>query len=122
LTENNIYNVDIILSNYKGGKEMIYQVVHTHTNETCPGGSAERAKAFTQWWQSLKKTSGVKVLSAYVAPMDHTFYITLEAEDYATIAKAFGALNSYGTGRTIPVITLEQTLPLAEAGVFRTSK
>jgi uncharacterized protein with GYD domain len=101
---------------------MLFQVVHTHTNETCPGRSPEQAKRLGEWWQSLKKTSGVKVLSGYVSPMDHTFYITVETDDYPTLARALGALNTYGAGRTSPVLTLEQTLPMAEAGAFRAAK
>jgi hypothetical protein len=101
---------------------MFFQVVHTHTNENCPGQSAEQAKRFGEWWQSLKKISGVKVLSGYVSPMDHTFYITVEADDYPTVAKAFGALNTYGSGHTSPVLMLDQALPMVEAGAFRASK
>ncbi len=101
---------------------MLYQVVHTHTNETCPGQSSEQAKRFGEWWQSLKKTPGVKVLAGYVSPMDHTFHITLEADDYPTLARALGPLNTYGSGRTSPVLTLDQTLLMAEAGAFRASR
>ncbi len=101
---------------------MLYQVVHTHTNVTCPGQSSEQAKRFGEWWLSLKKTPGVKVLAGYVSPMDHTFHITLEADDYPTLARALGPLNTYGTGRTSPVLTLDQTLSMAEAGAFRASK
>jgi hypothetical protein len=101
---------------------MLFQVVHAHTNETCPGQSAEQAKRFGEWWQSVKKAPGVKVLSGYVSPMDHTFYITVEADDYPSLAKAMGPLNTYGSGRTFPVLTLDQTLPLAEAGAFRAAK
>ena len=101
---------------------MLFQVVHTHTNETCPGGSPEKAKRLGDWWQSLKKASGVKVLAGYVSPMDHTFYITVEADDYPTLARALGGLNSYGAGRTSPIMTIDQVVPMAEAGAFRVSK
>ena len=101
---------------------MIFEVIHTHTAETCPGRSAEQARASSAWWQAMKKTSGVKILAGYVSPLDHSFYITAEADDYTTLAKAMGPLLSMGTGRVIPVLTLDQTLPLAEAGVFRASK
>jgi hypothetical protein len=101
---------------------MLFQIVHTHTNITCPGQSAEQAKRFGEWWQSIKKASGVKVLSGYAAPMEHTFYITVEADDYPTLAKAFGPLNTYGAGRTFPVLPMDQTMPMAEAGVFRATK
>ncbi len=101
---------------------MLFQVVHTHTNETCPGRSTEQTKVLANWWQNLKKTSGVKVVAGYTSPMDHTFYITVEADDYPTLARALGPLNSYGEGHTSPVLTLDQTLALSEAGAFRTSK
>ena len=101
---------------------MLFQVVHTHTNEGCPGRSPEQAKILANWWQTLKKTSGVKVVAGYTSPMDHTFHITVEADDYPTLARALGPLNSFGTGHTSPVLTLDQTLALAEAGAFRASK
>ena len=101
---------------------MLFQVVHTHNNESCPGQSSEQAKRFGEWWQSLKKTPGVKVLAGYVSPMDHTFYITMEADDYPALARALGALNTYGTGHTSPVLTLDQALPMVEAGAFRAAK
>ena len=101
---------------------MLFQVVHTHTNETCPGGSPERTKTLANWWQSLKKTAGVKVVAGYTSPMDHTFYITVEADDYPTLARALGPLNSMGAGHTSPVLTLDQTLAMAKEGAFRASK
>ena len=101
---------------------MLYQIVHIHTNETCPGQSAEQTKRLADWWQSLKKTPGVKVLAGYISPMDHTFYITVEADDYPVLARALGPLNTYGTGHTSPVLTFDQLLPLAESGAFRASK
>ena len=101
---------------------MLFQVVHTHTNESCPGQSSEHAKRFAEWWQSLKKTPGVKVLAGYASPMDHTFHITVDTDDYPTLARALGALNTYGTGRTSPVLSLDQATPMAEAGAFRASK
>ena len=101
---------------------MLFQVVHTHNIETCPGRSPEQTKLLANFWQNLKKASGVKVVSGYVSPMDHTFYITVEVDDYPTLAKALGPLNSLGTGHTSPVLTLDQTLNLAEAGAFRASK
>ena len=101
---------------------MLFQVVHTHTNETCPARSPEQTKILTDWWQSLKKTAGVKVVGGYSSPIDHTFYITVEADDYPTLAKALGPLNSIGTGQICPVLMLDQTLVLAEAGAFRASK
>jgi hypothetical protein len=101
---------------------MIFQVVHTHSNEDCPGRSPEQLKPVADWWHGLKKAPGVKVLAGYVTPLDHTYYITLEADDYSIVSRALGTLLSIGTGRVIPVLTMDQTLPIAESGAFRKSK
>jgi hypothetical protein len=101
---------------------MLFQVVHTHTNVSCPAQSNEQANSLGAWWQSLKKAPGVKVLAGYVSPMDHTFYITVEADDYPTLAKALGPLNTYGAGHTSPVLTLDQALPLVASGFFRATR
>jgi hypothetical protein len=101
---------------------MLFQLVHTHTSENCPARSPETTKVLSNWWQALKKTPGVKVLAGYVSPVDHTFYITVEADDYATLARALGPVVPVGTGRVIPLLSLDQTLAIAESGVFRASK
>ncbi len=101
---------------------MLFQIVHTHTNETCPAQSSDEAKRSSEWWKALKKTPGVKVLAGTVSPLEHTFYITVEADDYVTLTRALGTLLSIGTGRVIPVLTLDQTFPMVEAGAFSVSK
>ena len=98
---------------------MLFQVTHTHTNETCPGAVPELTVKLGAWWQALKTNPDVKVVSGYVSPMDHTFYITLEASDYPPVARALGGLNAIGSGHTSPVILLDQALPMAQAGDFR---
>ena len=101
---------------------MLFQVIHTHTSEDCPASSPEQLKPLSAWWQALKKTPGVKVLAGYVSPLDHTFWITVESDDYSTLARALGPLVSIGTGSVIPVLTLDQSFPMAETGAFRASK
>jgi hypothetical protein len=101
---------------------MLFQVIHSHSLETCPARSIEAAKRSAEWWQNLKKSPTVKVLSGTVSPLDHTFYITIEADDYATLTKALGPLVSIGTGDIIPVLTLDQAFPMAEAGAFRAAQ
>jgi hypothetical protein len=101
---------------------MLFQVIHTHTNENCPARSPEHAKPFGEWWQSLKKTTGVKLLSGYVSPIDHTFYFVIEADDFTAVTRELGGLNPLGSGSIRPVISLDQALPLIESGIFRASK
>jgi hypothetical protein len=101
---------------------MLFHVIHTHNSENCPARSPEQMKPASAWWQALKKTSGVKVLVGTVSPLEHTYFVTVEADDYPTLARAMGPLVSMGTGKVIPVLTLDQAFPMAEAGAFRASK
>ena len=98
---------------------MLFQITHTHTNEGCPAQSPEQVKRVGDWWQALKNNPGVKVLAGYVSPMDHTFHITVEADDYSALARALGPLNTIGAGHTSPVLSLDQAFPMAESGAFR---
>jgi len=100
---------------------MFFQITHTHTNETCPAQSPEATQRYGAWWQALKQTPGLTVLGGYVSPMDHTFHITVEADDYAVVARAMGPLNTIGSGHTCPVLTLDQVMPMAAEGAFRMS-
>jgi hypothetical protein len=101
---------------------MLFQVVHSHTSQMCPAQSPEATKQANDWWQAMKKTPGVKVVAGYVTPLDHTYYITVEADDYPTLAKALGPLVGLGSGHVSPVLTLDQAFPMAETGAFRASK
>ena len=101
---------------------MLFQIIHSHTGETCPAKSPEAAKRSGEWWQALKKTSGIKVVVGTVSPLDHTFYITVEADDYQTLTKALWPLLGIGTGDVIPVIPLDQALPLARDLATQTPK
>ena len=98
---------------------MLFQVTHVHTNEHCPAQSPEALKRVSDWWQAIKNNAGVKVLAGYVSPMDHTFHLTVEADDNATLARALGPLNTLGQGHTSPILTLDQAFPMAAEGAFR---
>lgn len=98
---------------------MLFQITHLHTSDSCPGVVPDIGDRMGEWWQALKANPDLNVLGAYVSPMDHTFHITVEADDYAPVARAFGPLNAIGEGDTTPVITLDQAFPLADAGAFR---
>jgi hypothetical protein len=101
---------------------MLFQVVHTHNGENCPAGSAEKTKNISDWWQALKKTPGIKILSANVSPLEHAFYITVEVDDFQVLSKTLGFLMSFGTGHVSPILTLDQSIPIAEAGAYRSLK
>jgi hypothetical protein len=101
--------------------KVLFQVTHTHTEATCPGVLPDKLKSFGEWWHNVKTNPDLKVLGGYISPMDHVFHITIEADDFAVVVKALGPLNSIGSGQTTPVITIDQAMPFAEAGVFRAS-
>ena len=42
-----------------------------------------------------------------------------EADDFSTVTRALGPLNTIGTGSITPVVTLDQAIPMADAGSFR---
>lgn len=98
---------------------MLFQVRHEHTNEHCPGADDELGDRLRQWWADLKATPELKVLTGYVSPMDHTFYITVEADDIGPLLRGLGPLNAIGSGYTTPIISLDQAMPLADEGVFQ---
>jgi hypothetical protein len=98
---------------------MLFQVVHTHSHETCPGVFPDKQESFSRWWGNLKSNPNLKVIAGYVSPIEHVFHITIEADDFSTVTRAIGPLNSIGSGQISPVITLDQAMPLAEEGAFR---
>lgn len=98
---------------------MLFQVTHTHTNEHCPGANADLTPVYNDWWQAMKATDGVHVLSGSVSPMDHVFHITVDADDYPTLARALGPLNAIGQGTTSPILSLDQAFPMASDDAFR---
>ena len=64
---------------------MLFQVIHSHSEETCPGVFPDKLKTFSAWWNEMKSTAGIKVLGGYVSPIEHNFYITLEADDFGAV-------------------------------------
>ena len=97
---------------------MLFQIVHSLARQMCPAQSPEATKQ-DDWWQAMKKAPCIKVLFGTVSPVEHTFYITVEADDYQSLTRALGPLVGMGTGHAVPVLTLDQAFPMAESGVFR---
>jgi hypothetical protein len=62
------------------------------------------------------------VLSGYVAPLEHTYYITVETDDFSTLTKAAGTLLCTGTGRVIPVLSMDAGARLTKSGAFKKVK
>jgi len=98
---------------------MIFQVTHVHSYEMCPARDNTALQTSAKWWNDMKANTGIKILGGYVSPIDHTFHITVEADDFPTLSRALGPLNVMGAGHVSPVITLDQAIPMAEEGAFR---
>lgn len=94
---------------------MLFHLTHTHTSETCPVHSQETLEHYRGWWAGLKNASGVKLLSAYASPTDHTIYVAVEADDFAAVAAALGPLNTIGSGHAHPVLSIDDVIAMAEA-------
>ena len=79
--------------------------------------SKDALEYYRRWWTGLKQAQGVKLLSAYASPTDHTIYVAVEADDFAAVAAALGPLNTIGSGHTNPVLSIDDVISMAEARV-----
>jgi hypothetical protein len=89
---------------------LLFHVHHIHTKETCPAVHPEMRERVARWWTNLKDNPDVTVVSCYVSPSDHNFYIALDAASNTAMAKAIAPLNALGTGNTSPVVSIEDML------------
>ncbi len=82
---------------------MLFMYIHTHPVEKCLMNKPEERNALFAQVQQQVKEAGVKVLSMYSAPNEHTFFAVIEADDVAAIQKAVSPLTPWGSARLIPV-------------------
>jgi len=63
-----------------------------------------------EFWakRDLAAKKGVKILSAYVAVTEHTYYITVQAKNYQSLLEFFEPLASTQTGAFHPVTTMDE--------------
>lgn len=98
---------------------MFFQIIHTHTHETCPALLPPRAARFNDWWESFKKAEGVKIHSGVVSPLSHTFYFLVEADDATKLSAALAYLNSIGSGQVVQVVPFDKAVDdLVGPGVY----
>ena len=87
---------------------MLFMVTHTHSPDLCP---VDNPVALAQLANpDHAAQAGVKVLSSYNAPPEHTLYIALEAADYAAVVVFLRPLMKIGTPRISPVLPLGESL------------
>ena len=89
---------------------MLFVAHWTHTPENCPGRSTEGANMLNKFWanRDLAAKKGIKILSAYVAVTEHTYYITVQAKDYQSMLEFFEPLAPTQTGWIHPVTTMDE--------------
>jgi hypothetical protein len=92
------------------GDGMLFVAHWTHTPENCPGRSNEGATMLNDFWakRDLAAKKGAKILGAYVAVTEHTYYIIIQAKDYQSMLEFFEPLAPTQTGGIHPVTTMEE--------------
>ncbi len=93
---------------------MLFVAIHTHTPESCPLVDVQPIMQLADG-EHIKK-SGVKVLSGYAAPPEHTMFFVLEADDYSQIVRFFQPMMTIGVPRIIPVQTFEDAVEALGVG------
>ncbi|MBH0180386.1 MAG: hypothetical protein HP490_01570 [Nitrospira sp.] len=58
--------------------------------------------------RDLAAKKGVKILSAYVAVTEHTYYITVQAKNYQSLLEFFEPLAPTQIGTIHPVTTMDE--------------
>lgn len=89
---------------------MLFVAHWTHTPENCPGRSKEGATMLNEFWakRDVAAKKGVKILGAYVAVTEHTYYIIAQAKDYQAMLEFFEPLAPTQTGGIHPVTTMDE--------------
>ena len=87
---------------------MLFVVTHEHTPELCPADDPAPVHKLAD--EGHIKESGVKVVGSYVAAPEHTFYLVLEAEDYAQVVRYLQPMMKIGPSDIVPVQTLAESL------------
>ncbi len=88
---------------------MLYMCVHTHSPETCLAGNRDKAVAMRDGLYQAADKAGVRIVSHYVAPQEHTVYLTVEVPDdkaFRTMLAdpSFEPWLHWGNARFIPVL------------------
>jgi len=83
---------------------MQFVVTQMHAPSDCPSDEPEVLKklghAFSDG-EAMRK--GVKLLGAYIAPLEHTFFFVLEADSLAKVTDFLRPAVKLGTAKVTPV-------------------
>lgn len=97
---------------------MLFMVTAIHTAETCPAGVFRRDTEFMRRLIDTSKehsgVTGMKMLSGYAAPPEHTFWLVVEADTMQAISTFCLPLLRIGNVSITPVLTLDEQLEWME--------
>ena len=90
---------------------MLVIVTHSHDPDKCPAIGGLREEFLDSLTEEKAREMGVKLLSAYANSLEHTIYLTIEAQNVLEIDRFVGkALRHVGTTRVTPVVSVKETL------------
>ena len=89
---------------------MLFIAIHEHRPESCPVVEPSPIAQLAD--EQHIRESGVKVLSSYAAPAEHTLFFVLEADDYSQLVRYFRPLMTIGVPRIVPVQTMDEALEI----------
>ena len=83
---------------------MQFVVTQMHAPSDCPSDEPEVLKALGHdFSEGQAKKKGVKLLGAYIAPLEHTFFFILEADSLAKVTDFLRPAAKLGTAKVTPV-------------------
>lgn len=90
---------------------MLFIVTLIHPPELC-FGKEEYNEEGKRWFADLKSSAekhNVKVHGSWVTPIEHTFYLMLESDDFKAISGFLSPpILTHHTGKISPIITVEE--------------
>ncbi|MFC1995599.1 DUF3303 family protein [Chloroflexota bacterium] len=89
---------------------MLFMYIHTHAVEKCLVDKLEEASKIVGQVQDATKRAGIKMIGPYIAAHEHTSFTIFDTDDLATLEHALVPLTIWGSGRMIPVTSMEQLL------------
>ena len=91
--------------------ELLFMVTLVHSPELC-FGKKEYNEEGKRWFTGMKASAGkygIKVHGAWVCPIEHTFYIMLESDDFKAVSGFLSPpILTHHNGKISPLITVEE--------------
>ena len=82
---------------------MLFHITHLHNWENCPAHQPEKAKSSFGKLLANDEGSGAKIVSAYVDPPAHTFYLIFEADSTKQLEILLDPVFELGSAEIRPI-------------------